>query len=172
MYCCNHVHQSLLCKIIKVFLFQVGSVLLLLFHFSRSGRFYCRNHFVQLTAPKCEGCHQPFRYWKCIFKGIHQGQHMVFKVKSPCSELKSLHHCYCQRGRVGSDYRPGGGETLSTTLRGKLSNRRRRPQPPQLRRHRWKGEERTKEKTISHLLLPMLCLPQDLKGKGGGKGGF
>ena len=29
---------------------------------SRFGRFYCRNHFVQWTAPKCEGCHQHFRH--------------------------------------------------------------------------------------------------------------
>ena len=29
---------------------------------SRFGRFYCRAHFVQLTAPKCEGCNEPFRH--------------------------------------------------------------------------------------------------------------
>ena len=171
MYCCNHVHQSLLCKIIKVLCSRLDSQDNQSLFCSRSGRFYCRNHFVQLTAPKCEGCHQPFRYWKYfVFLKVFNTWSSKSKVHV-LTEKPSL-HCYCQRGRAGSDYRPGGGETLSTTLRGKLSNRRRRPQPPQLRRHRWKGEERTKEKTISHLLLPMLCLPQDLKGKGGGKGGF
>ena len=28
----------------------------------RSGFFYCKTHFAQLIAPKCEGCHHPFRY--------------------------------------------------------------------------------------------------------------
>ena len=30
----------------------------------RSGLFYCKTHFVQLIAPKCERCHNPFRYPK------------------------------------------------------------------------------------------------------------
>ena len=33
------------------------------------------------------------------------------------------------------------------------------------------NSDRTKENQLSLLMLPMLCLPQALKGKGDGKGG-